>query len=172
MELLLVRPPRRIGGKVWSILMPIRDDEREDSGHSAARRHEPVLVEPEAGSEASLVPGAPERGTDFRRFALTWAVPLGLVIVATASSVYLRGSPSAAVPACAAADWHTELTLDRSRPELATTTLRSRNAVGPQGRADCAEVSFGCRPDGPLFRAALEFADAADATNWPDRGAQ
>ncbi len=58
--------------------MPIRDDERESPGHSAARRHEPVLVEPEAGSEASLVPGAPERGTDFRRFALTWAVPLGL----------------------------------------------------------------------------------------------
>ena len=74
----------------------------------------------------------------------------------TAPTRYVRKiSPSAAVPACAAADWHTELTLDRSRPELATTTLRSRNAVGPQGRASCAEVSFACRPDGPYFELRL-----------------
>jgi len=139
--------------------MPIWD-QRENLGHSAARRHEGVPIEPEAGSEASRVPGVAGAGETrpdihFRGFALTWLVPLGLVLVATASSVYLRGSPSAAVPACAAADWRTELTLDRSRPELATTTLRSRNAVGPEGRAACAEVSFACRPDGPYFELRL-----------------
>ena len=136
--------------------MPIRDDERENIGHSAACRRKPVAIEPEAASEASLVPGATGatetvRKADFRGFALTWLGPLGLVLLAAASSVYLRGTPSAAVPACAAADWRTELTLDRSRPELATTTLRSRNAVGPEGQAACAEVSFACRPDGPYF---------------------
>jgi len=135
--------------------MPMSDP-HEDTGDSPADRHETVRVEPEAGSQASLVPGATggteaARKTDVRGFALTWLVPLALVLLAAASSVYLRGNPSAAVPACAAADWHTELTLDRSRPELAMTTLRSRNAVGPQGQADCAEVSFGCRPDGPYF---------------------
>jgi hypothetical protein len=133
--------------------MPMWEDQREDAGHSPAVRDEPVPVEPEAGSETSLLPGAaePARKTDFRRFALTWVVPLGLVLVATASSVYLRGSPSAAVAACAAADWRTELTVDGSRPELAMTTLRSRNAVGPDGQAGCAEVSFACRADGPYF---------------------
>src|SRR5260370_34446181 len=135
--------------------MPI-GTQRESPGHSAARPHEGVPMEPEAAGEASLVPGvagAGETRPDIhsRGFALTWLVPLGLVLVATASSVYLRGSPSAAVPACAAADWRTELTLDRSRPELATTTLRSRNAVGPQGQAACAEMSFARRPDGPYF---------------------
>jgi hypothetical protein len=136
--------------------MPIRDDERENIGHSVTRRREPVAIEPEAASAASLVPGATgatetARKADFRGFALTWLGPLGLVLLAAASSVYLRGTPSAAVPACAAADWRTELTLDRSRPELATTTLRSRNAVGPEGQAACAEVSFACGPDGPYF---------------------
>ena len=133
--------------------MPFRDDERDNAGHSAADGTGSVPVEPEAGTEASLVPAAaePARKPDFRGFALTWLVPLGLVLVAAASSVYLRGNPSAAVPACAAADWRTELTLDRSRPERAMTTLRSRNAVGPEGRAGCAEVSFACLPDGPYF---------------------
>jgi hypothetical protein len=136
--------------------MRIRDDERKDPGRSRAERREPARVTPEVGNEASLVPGAPGapgagRKTDFRGFALTWLVPLALVLIATASSVYLRGSPSAAVPACEAADWQTELTLDRSRPELAMTTLRSRNAIGPEGQAGCAEVSFACRPDGPYF---------------------
>jgi hypothetical protein len=136
--------------------MPIWYDKRENAEHSAARRHEPVPMDPEAGSEASLVPGATGttagvRKAGFRALVLTWLVPLVLVLLSAASSVYLRGSPSAAVPACAAADWRTELTLDRSRPELAITTLRSRNAVGPEGRAGCAEVSFACRSDGPYF---------------------
>ncbi len=101
--------------------MPFRDDERDNAGHSAADETGSVPVEPEAGTEAPLVPAAaePARKPDFRGFALTWLVPLGLVLVAAASSVYLRGNPSAAVPACAAADWRTELTLDRSRPERA-----------------------------------------------------
>jgi hypothetical protein len=136
--------------------MRIGNDERQNSGHSDPRQHAGVPVEPEAGSEASLVPGAAgarEAGpkAHFRGFVLTWLVPFGLALIATASSVYLRGSPGAAVPACAAADWRTELTLDRSRPELASTTLRSRNAVGSQGQAACAEVSFACLADGPYF---------------------
>lgn len=136
--------------------MPVWDDKRENAELSAARRHEPAPIDPEAGSEASLVPGAmgtPEAGrkAGFRVLAQTWVVPLALVLVATASAVFLRGTPSPAAPACAAADWRTDLTLDRSRPELAVTTLRSRNVVGPEGQAGCAEVSFGCRADGPYF---------------------
>src|SRR5260370_37946621 len=104
--------------------MPI-GTQRETPAHSAARPHEGVPIEPEAASEASLVPGvagAGETRPDIhsRGFALTWLVPLALVLVATASSVYLRGSPSAAVPACAAGGWPTELTLDRPRPPPAT----------------------------------------------------
>ena len=137
--------------------MRIRDGKREDAGHAAVDRIGSVPTESEAGAEATLVPGAaePVRKADVRSFALTWLVPLGLVLVAAASSVYLRGSPSAAAPACMAADWRTELTLDRSRPELAITTLRSRNAVGPDGQAGCAEVSFACRSDGPYFELRL-----------------
>src|SRR5260370_23157237 len=95
--------------------MPIWD-QRENPGHSAARPHEGVPIEPEAASEASLVPGvagAGETRPDIhsRGFALTWLVPLGLLLVATASSVYLRRSPSAAVPACAPRAWRTEPTL-------------------------------------------------------------
>ena len=72
--------------------MPIRDDERVNAGHSAVRRREPIAIEPEAASEASLVPGATgarETGpkTHFRGFALTWLGPLGLVLLAAASSV-------------------------------------------------------------------------------------
>jgi hypothetical protein len=136
--------------------MRIRSEEPESAGRVRAGRHESVPVKPEAGAEAPLVPGAAavaEAGgkTGLRGFALTWLAPLALVLIATASSVYLRGSPNAVVPACAATDWRTELTVDRSRPELATTTLQSRNAVGPEGQAGCAEVSFACRADGPYF---------------------
>jgi len=140
--------------------MPIRGAGAQRSGPPAARRQEGAAIEAGAGGEAPLVPGAaePARKSDSHRFAPTWLVPLGLVLVATASSVYLRGSPSAAVPACAAADWRTELTLDGSRPELATTTLRSRNAVGADGRAGCAEVSFACRAEGPYFELRVDAA--------------
>jgi hypothetical protein len=133
--------------------MRIRSDQPESAGRARVESHEPVPLEPEAGTEAPLVPGAPEAGgkTGLRGFALTWLIPLALVLITTASAVYLRGSPSAAVPACATADWRTELTVDGSRPELASTTLQSRNAVGPGGLGACAEVSFACRPDGPYF---------------------
>src|SRR5262245_20680308 len=136
--------------------MAIGSNKTGNVGRAKVEQSEPVPVKPEAGTEASLVPGATstaEAGgkTDLRGFVLTWLIPIALVVTVAASSVYLRGSPNAAVPACAAADWRTELTVDRSRPELATTTLQSRNAVGPEGQAGCAEVSFACRPDGPYF---------------------
>jgi len=136
--------------------MAIGSNKTRNAGRAQAEQGEPVPVKPEAGTEASLVPGATSRAeatgkTDLRGFVLTWLIPIALMVIASASSVYLRGSPNAAVPACAAADWRTELTVDRSRPELASTSLQSRNAVGPEGHAGCAEVSFACRPDGPYF---------------------
>jgi hypothetical protein len=136
----------------------ISEDARRDAGNSATPP--PVAIDGAAGTEASLVPGTPGgteqvRKPGLRGFAATWLVPLALVLVATASAVFLRGTPSPAAPACAVADWRTDLTLDRSRPELAVTTLRSRNAVGPDGQASCAEVSFACRPDGPYFELRL-----------------
>jgi hypothetical protein len=142
--------------------MTISNDTREDAGQAAAERIGSVPTEVRAGTEAILVPGVtkPVRKAGFRSFALTWLAPLGLVLVAAASSVYFRGSPSAAVPACVAADWRTELTLDRSRPEFAITTLRSRNAVGPEGQAGCAEVSFACRSEGPYFELRLNASSA------------
>jgi hypothetical protein len=57
--------------------------------------------------------------------------------------------------ACAASDWQTQVTLDQSRPELATTTLRSRNSVGPAEAASCVDVSVACLQDGPYFEVRL-----------------
>jgi hypothetical protein len=60
-----------------------------------------------------------------------------------------------AAGACPASDWQTRVTLDRSRPELATTTLRSRNSIGPADAASCVDVSVACLQQGPYFEVRL-----------------
>jgi hypothetical protein len=149
--------------------MAISDDQQHASAElsgPATSRPGPLPIEREAGTEASLVPGpaqgalrdgAAGRPADAGGLAGIWLAPLGLALVAAASFVCFRGTAGApgAVEACAAADWRTELTLDRSRPELAMTTLRSRNAVGPAGLATCVDVSFACRAEGPYFELRL-----------------
>jgi len=57
--------------------------------------------------------------------------------------------------ACPASDWQTRVTLDQSRPELATTTLRSRNSIGPGDAASCVDVSVACLQEGPYFEVRL-----------------
>jgi len=57
--------------------------------------------------------------------------------------------------ACPASDWQTRVTLDQSRPELATTTLRSRNSIGPLDAASCVDVSLACLQEGPYFEVRL-----------------
>jgi hypothetical protein len=57
--------------------------------------------------------------------------------------------------ACPASDWQTRVTLDQSRPELATTTLRSRNSIGPADAASCVDVSVACLQEGPYFEVRL-----------------
>jgi hypothetical protein len=57
--------------------------------------------------------------------------------------------------ACPASDWQTRVTLDQSRPELATTTLRSRNSVGPADASSCVDVSVACLQGGPYFEVRL-----------------
>jgi len=60
-----------------------------------------------------------------------------------------------AASACPASDWQTRVTLDQSRPELATTTLRSRNSIGPAEAASCVDVSVACLQQGPYFEVRL-----------------
>ena len=64
-------------------------------------------------------------------------------------------SPLFPASACPASDWQTRVTLDQSRPELATTTLRSRNLVGPAAAASCVDVSVACLQEGPYFEVRL-----------------
>lgn len=64
-------------------------------------------------------------------------------------------SPLFPSSACPASDWQTRVTLDQSRPELATTTLRSRNVVGPAAAASCVDVSVACLQEGPYFEVRL-----------------
>lgn len=118
-----------------------------------------------APADATLVasanaPAEPRR-RGVRARGRRWQVAL-LCLAALAGGVtvyWSRGHgepvPVFAASACPASDWQTRVTLDQSRPELATTTLRSRNSVGPAAAASCVDVSVACLAEGPYFEVRL-----------------
>jgi hypothetical protein len=123
-----------------------------DSGavHAAARTTD--LVDPPAG-----------RGRVDARRAGRWpGSMLCLAVLVGAGTLYWSRAHDepvdrAAFPAsaCPASDWQTRVTLDQSRPELATTTLRSRNSIGPADASSCVDVSVACLQEGPYFEVRL-----------------
>jgi len=121
-----------------------------DSGAVDASGHAPGLVDPPAARDRlESRPGGRWRGS-----------MLCLALLVGAGTLYwskAHDEPVArfAVSACPASDWQTRVTLDQSRPELATTTLRSRNSIGPVDAASCVDVSVACLQEGPYFEVRL-----------------
>jgi hypothetical protein len=60
--------------------------------------------------------------------------------------------------ACVTSSWRTRITFDNSRPELVSTTLRSRNHISSHDDSGCVDVAFACRQDGPYFEVRVEPA--------------
>jgi hypothetical protein len=102
-------------------------------------------------------PEADRRSARSGRFLWrTIGVPLGLLVLAglgLMSSPGVRHGSAASPAVCRASDWQTDLTVDGSRPELAMTTLRSKNTIGPPG--SCVDVRLACLRDGPYFEVRL-----------------
>src|SRR6266404_9296958 len=60
--------------------------------------------------------------------------------------------------ACVTSGWRTLVTFDNSRPELVSTTLRSRNRISSHDENGCVDIAFACRSDGPYFEVRVEPA--------------
>jgi hypothetical protein len=135
------------------VLMTLAETEQADRAEAgvqgaAAPTLVPDLHAPDGPARPGERPPARER-----RSPVWWAC---LALLVAGGTVYWAKGPdvatsSLAASACAPSDWQTRVTLDQSRPELATTTLRSRNLVGPADAASCVDVSVACLQEGPYF---------------------
>jgi curved DNA-binding protein CbpA len=116
------------------------------------------------GDEAERAPhvpypfDSPPKPAPYRRWS-TWILPL---VVAIGALIYFRqgNQPAQNRATCGTSVWRTNITLDHSRPELASTTLHSRNAIGPQPEPRCVDISFACLNDGPYFELRLGSSGA------------
>lgn len=57
---------------------------------------------------------------------------------------------------CETSGWQTSITLDNTRPELVSTTLRAQNNVGPLSEHACVDAVFACLSDGPYFEVRID----------------
>jgi hypothetical protein len=92
---------------------------------------------------------------------LRWLVWICVLAIGGGALIYFRpANQSAQGLACGTSGWRTDITLDHSRPELVSTTLRSQNAIGPQTEPRCVDISFACLKDGPYFELRLGSSGA------------
>jgi hypothetical protein len=104
----------------------------------------------------------PRTPTEGQRRNLGWIGFICLVGVAGGALFYFRGSDQLArslsrtETACATSSWQTRVTLDNSRPELVSTTLRSRNHISSHEEKGCVDMAFACRAAGPYFEVRVE----------------
>jgi len=91
-----------------------------------------------------------------------WLVLLLLIVVAGGTWLSFRGpgqsarTVSRSEAECVTGTWRTRITLDDSRPELVSTTLRSRNRISSRDKNGCVDIAFACRSDGPYFEVRVE----------------
>jgi hypothetical protein len=89
-----------------------------------------------------------------------WLIPLLLIVVTGAIWLSFLGESARTVSRnqaeCVTGTWRTRITFDDSRPELVSTTLRSRNRISSRGKNGCVDIAFACRSDGPYFEVRVE----------------
>jgi DnaJ domain len=91
-----------------------------------------------------------------------WLIPLLLIVVTGAIWLSFRGPGESARTVlrseaeCVTGTWRTRITFDDVRPELVSTTLRSRNRISSRGKNGCVDIAFACRSDGPYFEVRVE----------------
>jgi hypothetical protein len=129
--------------------------------------HEGSVKEDSGELDAPLVFRGPENiGSPLpklkQRRAHKWLALVVLLAVAAGATVYFRGlnrptqSKIRSDSACGRGGWKTSITLDNTRPELVSSTLRSENDLGPPSEPACVDVTFACGPDGPYFEVRID----------------
>jgi hypothetical protein len=96
---------------------------------------------------------------------LRWLVWICVLAIGGGALIYFRPANQSAqglaqTETCGTSGWRTNITLDHSRPELVSTTLRSQNAIGPQTEPRCVDISFACLKEGPYFELRLGSSGA------------
>jgi DnaJ domain len=94
--------------------------------------------------------------------ARRWLALICLIAIGAGALIYFRGlnqpaqTLSRTERTCGTSGWRTSVTFDNSRPELVSTTLRSRDHIGSQDEGKCIDVVFACRSDGPYFEVRVD----------------
>lgn len=83
---------------------------------------------------------------------LAAALALGAVLLASGCSNEQFADPLT----CGTPGWNSSVYADKSRPEVAVTTLRSANEIGRDQAKTCAQIVLACRrTEGPYFELRL-----------------
>ena len=91
-----------------------------------------------------------------------WLILLLLIVVTGGTWLSFRGpgqsarTGSRSEAECVTGTWRTRVTFDDSRPELVSTTLRSRNRISSHDKNGCVDIAFACRSDGPYLEVRVE----------------
>jgi curved DNA-binding protein CbpA len=91
-----------------------------------------------------------------------WLILLLLIVLTGAIWLSFRGlgesarTVSRSEAECVTGTWRTRITFDDVRPELVSTTLRSRNRISSRDKNGCVDIAFACRSDGPYFEVRVE----------------
>jgi hypothetical protein len=133
-----------------------RKQAREDSMKGESTEFEAPSVLRVAQNTGAAVLGLKPRQVN------KWLAMILFLAVAAGVSVHFRGlneSPESKVrtdSACGRNGWKTSVTLDNTRPELVSSSLRSENDVGSRSAPACVDIIFACRPDGPYFEVRVD----------------